>query len=57
MRFPRGDTIDIVCQKNLADLKHPGTNNVNNGTSAARGPTRPEGRGNVQVRGRLGANS
>jgi len=54
--FPRGATFDIVCLRNHADLKEWGSDNVKNGTSAARGPTRP-GCPNIQVRGSVGGNS
>jgi len=40
MRFPRGATLDIVCLKQSADWKVGGSDNVKNGTSAKRGPSR-----------------
>jgi hypothetical protein len=54
--FPRGGTLDFVCLKKPADLKVGGSDNVKNGTSAARGLTHPE-RDTARVRGRVVGNS
>ena len=40
--LPRGATLNIVCPHHPADVNVRVSNNVENGTSAARGSTHPE---------------